>query len=145
MKPEELQNIIAECIARLEREVATLTGEVAGLEKVADSTAARVRLSSRLKELTVRQDSILDLEDLAASVKGLVVSREDGQEKATTFYDMVALLDTREMREEGRWLGLMVEGAEKVKADWGEYHEYADGKVDRILLNGDTVRGSDDE
>jgi hypothetical protein len=47
--------------------------------------------------------------------------------------------------EQGRQMELMRLAAKGAKKELSAYHTYSDGKVDRILLNEDSVMEDDDE
>jgi hypothetical protein len=68
------------------------------------------------------------------------------EDSKTSFAGLIRALEDEEYRKRmGRDAELMKIAKDKAKKDLGEYHEFADGKVDRPLLNCDTVIEDDDD
>lgn len=82
------------------------------------------------------------LKDLKATRDQRVKAIEGNKE---TFSGFIKYIIQEEVRErEARQIELMRLAAEKKQKQLGEFFDYGDGNIDRILLNCDTVRGSDE-
>lgn len=105
-------------------------------------------LNSTLPNLTTEQLKHAERKDAKLSqLKATRSARfKQAQESRQNFFELMKQLDERTSREkEGRWVELMRQGGEKVRCDWEELSEYADGTVDRPLLTPEAVLKEDEQ
>jgi hypothetical protein len=106
--------------------------------QVASLRAAKEALSKDYKELQTKKSAMF--KDLKATREQRVQKLESNK---TTFAGLVSKLlqDPEFYEEQGRLMELFRLATVAVKDELGSYHTFADGKVDRILLNADSVMG----
>ena len=125
-KPREQRNEALE--ASIQTQITALLQALPTL--TAEQTKHAERKDAKLNQLKATR---------SARFKQIAESRKN-------FFELTKELDTRVSREkEGRWMELMQQGGDKVKEDWEELHEYADGTVDRPLLTPEAVLAEDDK
>jgi hypothetical protein len=125
-KPREQRNEAIE--ASLQTQIQALVASLPVL--TTEQTKHAERKDAKLNQLKATR---------SARFKQIAESRKN-------FFELAKELDTRVNREkEGRWMELMRKGGEKVKKDWEELYEYADGTVDRPLLTPEAVLEEDEQ
>ena len=103
---------------------------------------------SAATQYTVEYTKLLDQQkqinkDMKATRDQRIKKIEDSK---TSFAGLIRALEDEEYRRRmGRDAELMKIAKDKAKSDLGEYHEFADGKVDRPILNCETVINDEDE
>lgn len=138
-------------IDRLQATLDDMYKEVRGLTSVPQETrnllisienqlsSARAAQSSKTGEFTKlseRTSSIL--EDLKASRKQRI---ERAINSKVSFIELIkTLADSDVQHREGRFAGLVKLSADKEYKKLGEFHQYCDNSVDRIILSADTVK-----
>jgi len=64
--------------------------------------------------------------------------------KCGTLGELLSKLKDDKWREEaGFEMAIIAEAVKRLKEKWGEFHEFADGEVDRILISDETVDDED--
>lgn len=108
--------------------------------QVASLRSAKEALSRDYKELQTKKSAMF--KDLKATREQRVQKLESNK---TTFAGLVSKLlqDPDFYEEQGKQMELMRLATQACKEEFGSYHRFADGAVDRILLSADTVGDED--
>jgi len=109
--------------------------------QVASLRSAKEALSRDYKELQTKKSAMF--KDLKATREQRVQKLESNK---VTFAGLVTKLlqDPDFYEEQGRLMELSRLATLGVQKEFSEYHRFADGEIDRILLNSDSVLGDSD-
>jgi hypothetical protein len=109
--------------------------------QVASLRSAKEALSRDYKELQTKKSAMF--KDLKATREQRVQKLESNK---VTFAGLVTKLlqDPDFYEEQGRQMELARMATQAVKEEFGSYHRFADGEIDRILLSSDSVMGDTD-
>jgi hypothetical protein len=109
------------------------------IQKCRDSLSA---IQSGLKSMSQEYQSLQKTKD--EKFKALKANRDqrlkNAEESKTNFWKLLEKLnDDDNRREDNRMLSLVRDSSKKIKTEWMEPKDYADGSQDCILLSADTI------
>ena len=115
-----------------QRDVARLTNLETQLSFARNSIAS---YTNEYTKLLNEQQKIS--KDLKATREQRIKRIEDGK---SSWVGLIRMLEDEEIREkEGREMAILAKATDKFKANFCEYHQYQDGKIDRPFLNSESV------
>ena len=105
--------------------------------------ALRQALKSLAEEYKILQDKKDKKYEQLKSTRQLRL--EKAEKAGQSFYDLVKMLDSPEIRErEGRFNELYKQAAEAARLRFSQYYKYDDGKIDRPFLSADSEKADVD-